>query len=361
MVDDNTGIYLTKCDVFFRTKDDADVPVTLQIRTMNNGLPTQKILPFSEVTLDPDQVNLSGDGSVPTTFEFKAPVFLEGGGTDYAICIASNSTKYSVYISRVGENDLISDTFISNQPYLGSLFKSQNASTWEPSQWEDLKFTLYRADFVESGSAEFYNPQLKEGNGQIPTLLSNSLGMNSKKIRVGLSSTFNDPDLTLGNTITQIGSNATANFVGTAGTNVGTMNVINAGIGYTGPFTYPGVALTTVTGNGRGASADIQVTADGTIGFATVKSTAHGGSGYQIGDVLGITTIGQNNLGSGVRLSVTSIGSSSELILDNVQGDFLTGVGNTLQFINNSGVTTTLNYAGMGVGPYLRPTDVTVH
>jgi hypothetical protein len=360
LVDDNTGVYLTKCDVFFRTKDDADVPVTLQIRTMNNGLPTQKILPFSEVTLDPDQVNLSGDGSVPTTFEFKAPVFLEGGGTDYAICIASNSTKYSVYISRVGENDLISDTFISNQPYLGSLFKSQNASTWEPSQWEDLKFTLYRADFVESGSVEFYNPQLKEGNGQIPTLLPNSLGMNSKKIRVGLSSTFNDPDLTLGNTITQIGSNATANFVGTAGTNVGTMNVINAGIGYTGPFTYPGIALTTVTGNGRGGSADIQVTADGTIGFATVKSTAHGGSGYQIGDVLGITTIGQNNLGSGVRLSVTSIGSSSELILDNVQGDFLTGVGNTLQFINNSGVTTTLNYAGMGVGPYLRPTDVTV-
>ena len=150
---------------------------------------------------------------------------------------------------------MISDTFISNQLCLGSLFKSQNASTWEPSQWEDLKFTLYRADFVENGSIEFYNPLLKEGNGQVPTLLSNSLGMSSKKIRVGLSSTFNDPDLTLGNTITQIGSDATANFVGTAGTNVGTMNVINAGIGYTGPFTYPGIALTTVTGKGRGASA----------------------------------------------------------------------------------------------------------
>ena len=360
LVDDNTGVYLTKCDIFFRSKDDADVPVTLQIRTMNNGLPTQKILPFSEVTLDPDQVNLSADGSVATTFEFKAPVYLEGLGTDYAICVASNSTKYSVYISRVGENDLISDTFISNQPYLGSLFKSQNASTWEPSQWEDLKFTLYRADFVETGSVEFYNPQLKQGNGQVPTLLQDSLEMKSKKIRVGLSSTFNDPDINFGNTVIQIGSDATANFVGTAGTNVGTMNVINAGIGYTGPFTFPGVALTTVTGNGRGASADIQVTADGTIGFATVKSTAHGGSGYQVGDVLGITTIGTNNLGSGVRLSVTSIGSSSELILDNVQGDFLTGVGNTIQFINNSGVTTTLNYANMGVGPYIRPTDVTV-
>ena len=358
LVDDDTGVYLTKCDIFFRTKDDADVPVTLQIRTMNNGLPTQKILPFSEVTLDPDQVNLSADGSVATTFEFDAPVFLEGMGTDYAICVASNSTKYSVYISRVGENDLINDTFISNQPYLGSLFKSQNASTWEPSQWEDLKFTLYRADFVESGSVEFYNPQLKEGNGQVPTLLPNSLAMNSKKIRVGLSTTFNDPDLTTGNTVVQIGSDATANFVGTAGTASGAMNVINAGIGYTGPFTFPGIALTTVTGHGRGATASIQVGSDGTVGFATVSG---GGSGYQIGDVLGITTIGTNNLGSGVRLSVTSIGSSSELILDNVQGDFLTGVGNTIQFINNSGVTTTLNYASIGaIGPYVRPTDITV-
>ena len=361
LVDDDTGIYLTKCDIFFRTKDDGDVPVTLQIRTMSGGLPTQKILPFSEITLDPDQVNISADGSVATSFEFAAPVYLEGRGTEYAICVASNSTKYSVYISRVGETDLITDTFISNQPYLGSLFKSQNASTWEPSQWEDLKFTLYRADFIEQGSVEFYNPSLKEGNGQIAKLLPNSLSMNSKRVRMALSASFNDPDLALGNTVIQIGTDATANFVGTAGTAVGTLNVINAGIGYTGPFTYTGVALTTVTGNGRNATANIQVASDGTIGFATISTPSGGGSGYQIGDVLGITTIGSNNLGSGVRLSVTSIGSSSEIILDNVQGEFATGVGNTIQFINSSGVTTTLNYSGIGtIGPWIRPTEVVV-
>ena len=58
------------------------------------------------------------------------------------ICLASWSTKYSVFISRIGESDLLTDEFISQQPYLGSLFKSQNASTWEPSQWEDLKFVI---------------------------------------------------------------------------------------------------------------------------------------------------------------------------------------------------------------------------
>ena len=361
LVDDSTGVFLTKCDVFFRSKDDTDIPVTLQIRTMKGGLPTQKILPFSEVILDPDQVNLSADGTVATTFEFHAPVFLEGS-TEYAICVASQSTKYSVYISRVGENDLVTDTFISNQPYLGSLFKSQNASTWEPSQWEDLKFTLYRADFVEEGSVEFYNPSLKEGNNQIATLLPDALKVNSKQVRVALSTDFNDPDLTFGNTILQVGSNATADIVGTAGTASGNLTVVNAGIGYTGPFTYTGVALTTVTGNGRDLTADIQVTSSGTIGFATVNTGGGtpGGNGYQVGDVLGITTIGENNLGSGARLSVTGIGRSSELLLNNVQGDFVIGVANTIQFINNSGVTTTLNYdGGSALGPWPSPTEIT--
>ena len=147
LVEDETGCFLTSCDVFFRTVDDLDVPVVFQLRSMDNGLPTTKILPGSEIVLDPSDIQTSSDGSVATNVQFKSPVYVEGG-TEYAICLASNSTKYTVYISRIGENDLLTDTFISNQPYLGSLFKSQNNTTWEPSQWEDLKFTLYRADFV---------------------------------------------------------------------------------------------------------------------------------------------------------------------------------------------------------------------
>ena len=96
---------------------------------MKNGFPTQHVLPFSEIVVSPDDIQISGDGSVATTITFKAPVYCEPG-QEYAIALASNSTKYSVYVSRVGENDLLSQTFISNQPYLGSLFKSQNASTW---------------------------------------------------------------------------------------------------------------------------------------------------------------------------------------------------------------------------------------
>ena len=52
LVEDAGGIFVTKCDVFFRTKDDMDIPVVFQIRSMKNGLPTQHVLPFSEIVLD---------------------------------------------------------------------------------------------------------------------------------------------------------------------------------------------------------------------------------------------------------------------------------------------------------------------
>ena len=63
-----------------------DIPVVFQLRTMENGVPTQKIIPFSEIVIAPEDVTTSADGSVATTIEFKAPVYLEGGNTEYAIC-----------------------------------------------------------------------------------------------------------------------------------------------------------------------------------------------------------------------------------------------------------------------------------
>ena len=345
LVEDDTGVFITKCEVFFRSKDDMNIPLVFQLRTMENGFPTQNILPFSEIVVDPEDILTSSDGSVGTTIEFKAPVYLEGRGREYAICLASNSTKYSVYISRIGENDLLSDTFISNQPYLGSLFKSQNASTWEASQWEDLKFTLYRADFLESGSVNFYNPELSRGNNQIPELMPNSLVFNSRQIRVGLGTTVSDT-YEVGTTFTQANTPATGDLVGTAGSAVGNLNVSRPGIGYTpasGSLSFNNINLVTVTGSGRGATAEITVTNGVAIG-ATIVS---GGTGYQIGDVVGITTIG-NSVGRNARLTVNTITDPNELVLNNVQGDFITGVGNTLFFAKNTGITTELNYTHGG-------------
>jgi hypothetical protein len=234
---------------------------------------------------------------------------------------------------------------------LGSLFKSQNASTWEPSQWEDLKFTLYRAEFETSGSVEFYSPELGEGNNQIPLLQSNSIVIGSRKIRVGLGTTVGDSYLE-GNTFTQDGTNATGNLVGAGGSATGTLSIANVGIGYTpldGNHTFTSVNLVTVTGQGKGAVGNVYVE-NGVVGACTITS---GGSGYQVGDVVGITTIGLSGGDSGTvgrdgRFSITGIGMTNELILDNVQGNFVTGAGKTMRYTNSAGVTTELNFSHGG-------------
>ena len=50
---------------------------------------------------------------------------------------------------------------------MGSLFKSQNGSTWTPAQFEDLKFNLYKAQFVQTpGTLRLYNPEMGVGNSK---------------------------------------------------------------------------------------------------------------------------------------------------------------------------------------------------
>ena len=89
---------------------------------MENGIPTETILPFSEVTLPPSEIETSTNGDVGTRIFFDAPVYVEEQ-TEYAMVLVSASTKYKVWISRVGENDRITDQFVSTQPDLGSFFK----------------------------------------------------------------------------------------------------------------------------------------------------------------------------------------------------------------------------------------------
>ena len=341
-----SGVFITRCDLFFKSKDTNNIPVWIQIRTMQNGYPSQTIVPFSEVILSTDSINTSDNGSVSTPVVFSSPVYLEGG-KEYAIVIGSNSSNYNVFISRVGETDLLTQSYISTQPYLGSLFKSQNASTWEASQFEDLKFTLYRANFVSSGTVEFYNPELTPGNSQVPTLMPNSLILNSRKLRIGLSTYLNDSSLNIGNTILQQGTNGTGNYIGNAGIATGTLQVINPGIGYTpssGSYTFNNVPLLSVTGNGRDATANITIGSNGTSnGVAIAATIVNSGNGYQVGDVLGITTIGATSVGRDALFSLVSIASTNQIIIDNVQGEFLSGVGYTVKYVNSTGITTTLN------------------
>jgi hypothetical protein len=155
------GFHLSSVDVYFKSKS-STVPVTMEIRRTVNGYPEAiRTIPFSECILAPEQVIIQGGGTnstndaiqPATTFNFANPIHLTPG--EYAIVLVSQSNEYQVYVSEMGKTILGGTTKVDKQPYLGSLFYSQNASTWEPDQNKDLKFKIRRANFESTGTAEF--------------------------------------------------------------------------------------------------------------------------------------------------------------------------------------------------------------
>ena len=157
------GIFITSVDMFFRTKDDS-LPVRVEIRPTENGFPSAlNIIPFSQVVKKPSEINIPSNTNspVPTNFAFDNPIHLPPG--EYSIVVLTDSFDYTVYRSVIGEAKLGTSDFITEQPTLGSLFKSQNARTWTPAQDEDLCFRLYKAEFTT-------------GTNYTATLTANNIG-----------------------------------------------------------------------------------------------------------------------------------------------------------------------------------------
>jgi len=339
--EDQTGRFITSVDLFFYTKA-PELPVYVELRSVELGTPTQKIYPFSKVEILPQNINVSETGTVATRVTFHAPVFLEGN-KEHALVLLSDSNDYSVFVSRLGEVDITTaalpesqQRLVSTQPTLGSLFKSQNASTWSPSQYEDLKFNMYAAVFEPTGSVSFFNPQLNRSNDQVAILRNNALDIESRRVRVGLGTTLSAStisDLTAGSFVVQQDTNAIGEFAFISGIATGSLSIPNSGIGYTpssGIQTYSNVALTAITGGGRGATASITVT-NGSISSAGISS---GGTGYQVGDILTAENIGITSIGRNLRLSVQELSAFNELVIDNVQGEFEVGVAKTIRYFS---------------------------
>lgn len=158
-----SGVFLSKVRLYFATKD-ANIPVELQIRPMENGIPTGTPLPGSVIFKSSSEVLIPDDASSivdvrtkPTDFEFEEPVYL-APGQEYCFVIIAETVNYTVYLAKIYDYILGStEARVTRQPTLGSLFLSQNASTWTPDQTADLMFELYRAEFETSGTALLEN------------------------------------------------------------------------------------------------------------------------------------------------------------------------------------------------------------
>lgn len=157
-----SGIMLTAIRLLIKSVD-PNIPLEVQLRPVVNGFPhSSAVIPGSDIILNAEDCNtvsedqlaqayIEGrnpldDATMYTEARFSGPVFLQQGA-EYCVVLMANSIKYHVYISRMGENIIGTDRLISSQPYLGVLFKSQNSTTWNPIQEEDLTFRLIRARY----------------------------------------------------------------------------------------------------------------------------------------------------------------------------------------------------------------------
>lgn len=161
----SNSVYLSEIDVYFKrkpstteTNDNANASlngVTVQIREVVNGYPTNQILPFSAVHKLPAAVNISENASSATTFSFEAPVRLDVE-KEYAVVVQPDASdpNYLIYTSKVGGVDLTpgstQGSAITQDWGDGVLFTSTNNSAWKSYQDEDIKFTLRRHNFNSS-------------------------------------------------------------------------------------------------------------------------------------------------------------------------------------------------------------------
>lgn len=165
------GCFVTSVDIYFAQKSPTETqPVECQICETLNGYPTNNIVFNAVAQLSPDNIVVSKNSTVASRFRFSGPVYLEPG-KEYCIKLLSNSVAYRVWISQMGEASITDPTkFVTAQPYLGVLFKSQNNSTWTPDQLQDLKFKLYYAEFdiSRTGAVRVHNQSNLTSLAQLP-------------------------------------------------------------------------------------------------------------------------------------------------------------------------------------------------
>lgn len=151
---------LAAVDVWVKVK--GDTPMTLDIRTCENGIPTPTILRRQRVELD-EVTNV--DNNQYTRISFDA-VRLQRG-VEYCFILMADDAHWEVEVATLGEYDRRNDKWIKAQAFqIGTLLSSSNASTWTPHQKTDMRFRLHEAVYSTNtrsyalGTFDLYNADL---------------------------------------------------------------------------------------------------------------------------------------------------------------------------------------------------------
>ena len=346
---DETGAFLTSVDLYFSLKDENE-KVFVEVREVELGTPTDRLVhDYARAVLYPSDITTSTDASVATNVKFPSPIYLQQNREYAIVLLAPTTNNYEVWIAQMGERTVNgqnlpdAEAVIVTKQYIGgSLFKSQNGTIWTPSQFEDMKFKLYKANFIpEAGTAFFYNPSLDTVNENVPRLQPDAVKVYPRKIDVGITSS------TLGLVVDRLvpvtrvkqSASLTNGYIENVGGGVSFTGITtaNVGTGYSAG-TYTNVNLYPITGRGRNLMAEtVTFKADGTLDGIILNTLGiQTGNGWATGDVIGITTADVGNKGSGARMTIRDTVNVDTLYLTNVQGDNFTVGGNLQIYVNDT-------------------------
>jgi hypothetical protein len=331
---DETGAFLSSVDLFFATKDETQ-RMFVDVREVELGTPTTRIIQdYARVALLPQDIETSNDASVPTRVTFPSPVYLEANKEYALVLTAPSSDKFTVWIGRMGEKTVntqflpdVESVVMSKQYIGGGLFKSQNGSIWTPSQFEDMKFKLYKCNFTSTtGSVFFFNPEVGVNDINFNKLIDNAIRTIPRKLNVGIqSSTSLNSILVPGVKVSEGSLSGPTGIIESVGGKVSSSGIttISVGYGYSSGI-FNSVRLYPIMGQGSDITATVSFSSGGRVNSVIVTE---GGQGHTIGNMLGITTSDVVK-GTGAKLSVKSVDNIDTLFLTNVIGqEFTSGEG----------------------------------
>ena len=147
------GVFLSSVDIWVNAKHPT-LGVWFEIREMNSaGGITRTQIPGSEVWLQNEDVPLwDGTPSTEETYKtrvtFPAPVFLLNN-TQYAFVIHTEGLNpdYYVWVSRLGETDIITKKPVTGRQLTGTLYTTNNNLNYDMVPDVDLKVRFNRAKF----------------------------------------------------------------------------------------------------------------------------------------------------------------------------------------------------------------------
>jgi len=206
------GVFVTKIEVFLhktprtipRGGTDLAIPLELQIRGMTSGIPDanmiseqHRVFMTADSAYDATYKTIGGQAydldnhakvlARPVTMKFKEPVYLRAGD-EYAFVLLAQTDNYEAYVATTYDLVLGSNAKrVNKQPAMGSLFLSQNGSTWTPKQNQDMAFRIYTAKFKSEGRANFYSIPLEKFVHNSPQVMGVAEDSNGALRRIGVA------------------------------------------------------------------------------------------------------------------------------------------------------------------------------